>query len=214
MMYVIDSESLQPVPPRDFTTTTTTYKPSISDRMVVANYQPYPGLMTRTNLDIVGDLNSMMEHWSPAELQAGRRLVQFFIKEDVPNHRNKLLRCEFQPFLGTPERTSNAILVSCIYWEERHNYYITSVDCIYLLESIMRIRFSIEEKNRIRRNLEGFRPLTIGKSKAESTHFFKRIMGFPYPKPRNIEKDVKVFSWNTLPFALKKIVTKYYSTTK
>lgn len=206
----IDSEFLQPVSPCDFTA----HKPSSSvsnNRMaVVANYQPYPGLMTRTHLDIVGDLNSMVEGWSPAEVQAGRRLVQFFIKEDVPN--KKLLRCEFQPFLGTPERSSNAILVSCIYWEERHNYYITSVDCIYLLESIMRIRFSIEEKNRIRRNLEGFRPLTIGKSKPDSTHFFKHIMGFPYPKPRNIEKDVKVFSWNTLPFALKKIVTKYYST--
>lgn len=206
-----NSEFLQPVSPCDFTA----HKPSSSvvsnNRMaVVANYQPYPGLMTRTHLDIVGDLNSMVEGWSPAEVQAGRRLVQFFIKEDVPN--KKLLRCEFQPFLGTPERSSNAILVSCIYWEERHNYYITSVDCIYLLESIMRIRFSIEEKNRIRRNLEGFRPLTIGKSKPDSTHFFKHIMGFPYPKPRNIEKDVKVFSWNTLPFALKKIVTKYYST--
>ncbi|KAJ1669463.1 hypothetical protein EV182_008750, partial [Spiromyces aspiralis] len=34
-------------------------------------------------------------------------------------------------------------------------------------------------------------------------------MSFPNPKPRNIEKDVKVFSWKILPFALKKIIGKY-----
>lgn len=73
----------------------------------------------------------------------------------------------------------------------------------------MDIRFSVEEKNRVRRNLEGFRPLTVSKCKAESADFFKLIMSFPNPKPRNIEKDVKVFPWKTLPYALKKIVTKY-----
>lgn len=178
---------------------------------MVANYQPYPGLISRTNLEIIGDLNSIMTNWSLDEVNTGRRLVQFFIHEDGPNSK---LKCEFQPFHGTPQPTSNAILVSCIYWEERNDFFITSVDCIYLLESIMSTRFSIEEKNRIRRNLEGFRPLTIGKCKQESTTFFKRIMGFPYPKPRNIEKDVKVFPWRTLPFALKKIVTKYSTLNK
>jgi hypothetical protein len=36
-------------------------------------------------------------------------------------------------------------------------------------------------------------------------------MGFPNPKLRNIEKDVKVFSWKVLGHALKKIVGKYVS---
>ncbi|KAJ2684774.1 hypothetical protein GGH99_003942, partial [Coemansia sp. RSA 1285] len=73
-----------------------------------------------------------------------------------------------------------------------------------------------EEKNRIRRNLEGFRPLTVSKCKSESADFFKLIMSFPNPKPRNIEKDVKVFPWRILPLALKKIIGKYtasYSST-
>ncbi|EHL03282.1 hypothetical protein M7I_0497 [Glarea lozoyensis 74030] len=34
-------------------------------------------------------------------------------------------------------------------------------------------------------------------------------MGFPTPKPRNIEKDVKVFHWKDLAAALKKIIGKY-----
>jgi hypothetical protein len=36
-------------------------------------------------------------------------------------------------------------------------------------------------------------------------------MGFPNPKPRNIEKDVKVFPWEVLGSALKKIIGKYVS---
>lgn len=101
------------------------------------------------------------------------------------------------------------IVISCIYWRERNDYFITSVDCIYLLESLIGIQFTVEEKNRIRRNLEGFRPLTVSKCKMECAEFFKLIMSFPHPKPRNIEKDVKVFSWKTLPHALRKIIRKY-----
>lgn len=113
--------------------------------------------------------------------------------------------------------TSNtSLVVSCIYWRDRNDYFITSVDCIYLLEGLIGVQFTVEEKNRIRRNLEGFRPLTVSKCKPDCAEFFKLIMGFPHPKPRNIEKDVKVFSWKTLPHALRKIIRKYtpsYSST-
>ena len=88
---------------------------------------------------------------------------------------------------------------------------MTSVDAIYLLEALVGTRFTVEEKNRIRRNLEGFRPITVSKNKAGSEDFFKLIMGFPNPKPRNIEKDVKVFPWDILSSALKKIIGKYVS---
>lgn len=170
----------------------------------VANYQPYPGLVSRTNLKIMGDLDTMANSWSPEEYQCRRRLVQFW-REGEGND----IRCTFDPVPQGERVTSGQIVVSCIYWAERNDCFITSVDCIHLLESLMDIRFSVEEKNRVRRNLEGFRPLTVSKCKAESAEFFKVIMGFPNPKPRNIEKDVKVFPWKTLPYALKKIITKY-----
>lgn len=89
--------------------------------------------------------------------------------------------------------------------------YVTSVDAIYLLEALVGTRFTVEEKNRIRRNLEGFRPITVSKAKPGSEDFFKLIMNFPNPKPRNIEKDVKVFPWEILGPALKKIIGKYVS---
>lgn len=120
------------------------------------------------------------------------------------------------PTLQAPMPEAPPLVVSCIYWAERQDYYITSVDCIYLLEGLIGVQFTVEEKNRIRRNLEGFRPLTVSKSKEDSASFFRLIMSFPHPKPRNIEKDVKVFAWSSLGHALRKIVRKHtpsYSST-
>ncbi|ORX58033.1 hypothetical protein DM01DRAFT_1318724 [Hesseltinella vesiculosa] len=175
----------------------------------VAHYQPYPGLVSSVRVDLVDDLEAMMHDWSAQECQQGRRLVQFWRDDTDPD----VIRCRCRPIRQEdPEAldTSNTV-VSCIYWPERNDYYITSVDTIYLLESLMRTQFNVEEKNRIRRNLEGFRPMTVAKAKPESAEFFKLVMGFPHPKPRNIEKDIKAFTWKILPYALKKIITKYSS---
>ena len=105
----------------------------------------------------------------------------------------------------------NSIVISCIYREDKNECFVTSVDAIYLLEALVGTRFTVEEKNRIRRNLEGFRPITVSKTKPGSEAFFKLIMSFPNPKPRNIEKDVKVFPWSIFGPALKKIISKYVS---
>ncbi|KAG2188729.1 hypothetical protein INT44_003868 [Umbelopsis vinacea] len=160
----------------------------------------------KINLDIGGDLNTMAHGWTQEEWTNRRRLVQFWRTQDGSH-----ITCGFQP-VSQNSRLQGSIVVSCIFWEQKNECYITSVDCIYLLESLIGVRFSIEEKNRIRRNLEGFRPATVSKSKPDSVEYFKLIMGFPNPKPRNIEKDVKVFKWKVLPYALKKIVAKYTST--
>ncbi|KAJ7675068.1 hypothetical protein B0H17DRAFT_1207933 [Mycena rosella] len=100
-------------------------------------------------------------------------------------------------------------VISCIYREETEACYVTSVDIIYLLERLTNDEFPVEEKNRIRRNLEGLRPTTVSKHKPGSEAFFLRIMEFPDPKPRNIEKDLKVFDWTLLGQALDKIMSKY-----
>ncbi|KAI8050241.1 hypothetical protein BDF22DRAFT_622669, partial [Syncephalis plumigaleata] len=134
-----------------------------------------------------------------------RRLVEF-----APHRSGNTITCTFQPITSGDHKPPH-IVVSCIFWEERGDCFITSVDCIHLLESLIGVRFQVEEKNRIRRNLEGFRPITVSKCKPETAEFFKLIMSFPNPKPRNIEKDVKVFPWRTLPHALRKIVNKYVS---
>ncbi|KAG0038867.1 hypothetical protein BGZ82_010583 [Podila clonocystis] len=171
---------------------------------------PYSGLLNKASLKCTGNMDDMAINWSGEEWESHRRLVQFWRRQD-----GNEIHCNFAP-VSPAERQPNSIVVSCIYWAEKNDCFLTSVDCIYLLESLIAVRFTVEEKNRIRRNLEGFRPITVSKCKPESAEFFKLIMSFPNPKPRNIEKDVKVFPWKVLSYALKKIIGKYtasYSST-
>ncbi|KAK9346150.1 hypothetical protein V1522DRAFT_71389 [Lipomyces starkeyi] len=171
----------------------------------------------RASLRIQSDLEALARNWSADEWKAQRRLVKF-----VYSQRGAVIRASASPtsqaeYVASmqppqPERMSRGdgeCVMSCIYWAARKEFYVTSVDCISLLEQLVSARFTVEEKNRIRRNLEGYRPLTVSKGRIESEQFFKLIMAFPNPKPRNIEKDVKVFPWKILGPALKKIVGKY-----
>lgn len=143
---------------------------------------------------------------SDQEIEAGRRLIRF----TRGRSGNKLLvSCEVIP---QESYDDDDIVISCVYRQEQGTCWFTSVDIIYLLERLAGTPFSVEEKNRIRRNLEGLKPTTVSKNRRGYEHFFQRIMDFPPPKPRNIEKDVKVFPWSALTEALKKIISKYVST--
>jgi hypothetical protein len=173
-------------------------------------FNPYTIYPHKAVLKLQGELTDMANRWTAEEWEAKRRLVQFWRQQ-----KGSTIHATFRP-VPQSDRPSSAVCVSCIWWAEKNECYVTSVDCISLLESLIAVRFTVEEKNRIRRNLEGFRPLTVSKGKKECENFFKLIMGFPSPKPRNIEKDVKVFPWSVLPHALKKIIGKYsasYSST-
>jgi hypothetical protein len=135
-----------------------------------------------------------------------RRLIQF------NRHQNQNeIEVSFSPLAHGFPIPDNIIVVSCIYFESSNKCYITSVDLLYLLEALMDQTFSVEEKNRIRRNLEKWKPLTVSKNSAETGGFFRLIMDFGNPKPRNIEKDIKCFVWDNLSVALSQIVGKYVS---
>jgi hypothetical protein len=166
-------------------------------------FNPYTLYPHKAVLKIVGDLDSMTEGWTVDEWSANRRIVMF-----KRSQSGCTITTTFSP-VTLDDRPPNSICISCIFWEDKNECFVTSVDTIYLLEQLVAARFTVEEKNRIRRNLEGFRPLTVSKAKPDSEEFFKLIMGFPSPKPRNIEKDVKVFPWKILVHALKKIIGKY-----
>ena len=172
-----------------------------------STFNPYTMYPNKAVLEIRGNLDAMRLNWTPEERAAKRRIVRFWREQNgtiIYAYFNPV-RADEQPL---PHET-NERRISCIFWEERNDYYITSVDTIALLESLVAERFHLEEKNRIRRNLQGYKPYTISKCKPESESFFKLIMGFANPKPRNIEKDVKAFSWSILEQALKKIISKY-----
>ena len=183
---------------------------SMSSAAASHSFNPYAMYPSKAVLKLNGDLDSMAEGWTIEEWESKRRLVHFTRRQN-----QSTIHADFKA-VAPEDRQPNSICISCIWWEEKKDCYVTSVDTIFLLESLVAVRFTVEEKNRIRRNLEGFRPLTVSKSKSDSEEFFKVIMGFPSPKPRNIEKDVKVFPWKILAHALKKIIGKYsasYSST-
>ena len=187
-------------PPSSISTTV----PSPADGLL----SPY-GMHPKATIKIRGDLNTMQTDWTSEERTAKRRLVQFKGEQS-----GSTINTYFKAVKPDERRSPSAARekrVSCIYWEERNEYYVTSVDTIALLETLVGARFGVEEKNRIRRNLETHHPETVFKAKPETESFFKVIMGFPDPKPRNIEKDVKVFSWPTLAQALIKVISKYVS---
>lgn len=155
------------------------------------------------SLDIMVVLDSFCYNWDDLEMQAGRRLVRFSRIRDG----NKLLVSAERILPG--DYDAKDIVISCIYRDETDSCCVTSVDIIHLLQKLVAAEFVVEEKNRIRRNLEGLRPTTVSKSRPGFEGLFQRIMDFPDPKPRKIEKDLKVFDWKLLPQALDKIISKY-----
>jgi hypothetical protein len=201
---------LQVNPPLIRTSTIQTPSPATTPAVAQQSgqpFNPYQLYPHKAVLKLQGDLDSMTENWTVDEWSASRRIVMF-----KRSQSGCTITGTFNP-VTVEERPPNSICISCIFWEAKNECFVTSVDTIYLLEQLVAARFTVEEKNRIRRNLEGFRPLTVSKAKPDSEEFFKLIMGFPSPKPRNIEKDVKVFPWKILVHALKKIIGKYVSWT-
>jgi hypothetical protein len=169
----------------------------------VGHSYPYSPYAPKASLKLHGNLDAMAHDWSYDEWEAKRRLVVF-----TRTQTGSEISASFRP-VTAEERPPQSICISCIFWPRKEEMFVTSVDTISLLEKLVNAKFTVEEKNRIRRNLEGFRPLTISKGKPETEEMFKTIMLFPNPKPRNIEKDVKVFPWKILSSALNKIIGKY-----
>ena len=160
----------------------------------------------RVALDIRGNLNAMGNNWTPEERSAERRLVRFWRE-----FHGSTINVFFIPLRadepGLPQEMDE-LRISCIYWKEQSDYFVTSVDTIKLLELVFDAAHKMEEKNRIRRNIQTYKPDTISKAKGNE-RFFELIMGFPIPKPSSIKKSVKVFKWSILEEALNKVVNKF-----
>ncbi|KAI9315642.1 hypothetical protein BX666DRAFT_1826324, partial [Dichotomocladium elegans] len=139
--------------------------------------------------------------WSEKEVACGRRIVRFW-REPEGGEDDRAEPCR-------DDEPGRSMVVQCAFEVDEH--HVTSVDLIALVEMLTKTRFDIAGKNRIRRNLEGFRPVTASKYSDATFDLFRLIMSFAAPKPRNIEKDIKIFSWRILPYALKKLVIKHYS---
>lgn len=157
-------------------------------------------------LNVSPSVNQVMCGWNEEEVKVGRRLVHL----NVARESYAKFQIEAEPI--SPESYTSGdgrLVVSCISWEEKGRKVVTSVDLILVLEFIVGELFSIEEKSRIRRNLQFLKPWTITRSGSESKRIFNSIMAMDNPRPRNIEKDLKVFDWSELFVAVEKVLSKY-----
>ncbi|KAI7906197.1 uncharacterized protein BX663DRAFT_449307, partial [Cokeromyces recurvatus] len=144
-----------------------------------------------------------------------RRLVRFWSEHYVQRNgsqSNDLLKCGYHIQEDSSDyyaQPNDPLLVSCIYWKAVDKYFITSVDYIRLLEGLLRVRYTFQEKNRVRRNLSAFSNITIKNNDPKTVDFYKLIMSYSNPKPRNIDKDIKAFEWYTVPYAITKVINRF-----
>ncbi|THC95116.1 hypothetical protein EYZ11_005400 [Aspergillus tanneri] len=154
-------------------------------------------------IKIDGDLNSLTKDWSAEELKANRRLVDFHCSIGA-----SMISIKFSIHDTEKGGKRSCGCLSCIYWPKRRQCVFTGTDILTLLEAIFCIQFTAAEKNRIRRNLEIFDPLTIHGGDTDTRELFNIIMGFGSSQPRHIRRSIKVLSWDKLAGALRKGVGK------
>ena len=89
-------------------------------------------------LNVIGDLDSMTENWTPEEWAVKRRIIMF-----TKSQSSCTITASFCA-IPIDRQPLNSICVSCIYWEEKQDCYVTSVDTIYLLQQVAAARFMVE----------------------------------------------------------------------
>lgn len=155
------------------------------------------------NLGFASALQNLSGNWTEEELEIGRRLAKF---TTVREGNNFILSCEI---IRQEAYDTEDVVISCIYYKNTDEYYVTSVDILYLFENVADEALGTSEKTRLRRNIQSFLPTRVEKADREYGELYTQIMRFPPPKPRTIEKKIKVFRWVLLEDILSKIASKY-----
>jgi len=68
----------------------------------------------------------------------------------------------------------------------------------------------VGERNRVRRNLEGFKPVTLHReSEPKRWDVYNQVVGYKNPRPWHIIKDFKVFNWEVVELMMLEIIRRY-----
>ncbi|KAF8270252.1 hypothetical protein EI94DRAFT_801568 [Lactarius quietus] len=155
-------------------------------------------------LNFEGEPADLGKNLSIEEVKSRRRLIKFYCVR-----KGNTIHVSSTPIReDDPEKShSSGVVISCIWRKDVDETCFTSCDLIRLLEYLVQDSFPPEERSRVRRNVEHLRPITA--SKTRLSELFGTIMGLPSPKPRNIEKDVKIFKWDRLVECVNSALSKY-----
>ncbi|KLT43627.1 hypothetical protein CC85DRAFT_233068, partial [Cutaneotrichosporon oleaginosum] len=83
--------------------------------------------------------------------------------------------------------------------------WVTSVDLMNIAECVLDTHLCTEEKNRIRRCFEDKKPKCLN----PGDPFYVLLQSYNSPKPRNIDKSVKVYRAINLMAMMKKLCRSY-----
>ena len=183
---------------------TATPVPSFPRRLPRRSSSNEQGPYDKVVLDFEAEPADLGKNLSDDEKRRRRRLIKFFCerKENTIHISPTPIR-EDHP----EEHKPPGVIISCIWREDVRETCFTSCDLIRLLEYLVQDHFHADERSRVRRNVEHLRPITV--SKTRMSKLFSTIMNLPSPKPRNIEKDVKIFKWERLVESLNSAISKY-----
>lgn len=158
------------------------------------------------SLQFMTSLEDLCQSWDSDELRANRRLVKFTVLREgsrIMLHAERVSQQDYSP--------EDDIVISCIRHQESSSFHVTSVDILSLFQAICGQELSVKEKTRLRRNIQCFSPIRLSKTDCEFTSFYYTIMEMKNPKPRTIDKKLKVFNWLLLNDMLDKMLSKFVS---
>jgi hypothetical protein len=194
-------------------TSTSTTKPSTS--VSVAPTRPGRRQYATINFNhptpaTLGDFNT----WDEAEREQRRRLIAITCYTDHSTYSVQFTSHVIKSIDVAPPRSRT---LSCIYISSRNSPFhqkciVTSFDMINLICWMIKKPgwFTVDERNRVRRNLEVFKPRTVRKDGPPGTaEVFNQITDFVDPKPHNIMKDFKVFEWKDVEGMMREMANKY-----
>lgn len=158
------------------------------------------------SLAIATSVDDMTKDWTPAEIQAGRRLVRFTVMNRATDGSMKVHMCAISPCEYDDDTSLIDDTFSCIA-RPSGGHVMTSVDLIRLAGLLYGDGTENDEKGRLRRHLQRMEPETIGR-KDDPEGIFDRISKLEKPRPLSIVKNVKLFDWSRLLDAMEFIVAK------
>jgi hypothetical protein len=158
-------------------------------------------------LNVGGGLNGMCDGWNQDEKDARRRIIQL-----CRSQAGNVITATLELVTKT-SHFADKLRISCIWWEEKGECYITKADIMALLESLVGVCPSNEEKSRLSKLLEkNLRLVSVSETQSDSSRkFFKLIQEFSGPRPGNGKPVLRVFLWRNLTSALEELVSRYVS---
>jgi hypothetical protein len=140
------------------------------------------------------------------ELKARRRLLQFIPKRELGYNCAPRVTLEWKIIPESAWSNARDGTFTLSLMDFQGGAFFTSVDMIGVIECAFGAHLCTAEKNRVRRNFECKSPSTQHKG---DSAFYPLLNSFVNPKPRNIDKSVKVFKVDHFVFLLEKVLNNY-----